>query len=503
MAVPDYAAPIAVGYDTLNVKVKGSPDGRIEVKLIGGGDDSVVEVSVGTYAGSTDLGDGWYELSIPFSEFTNPANIPSHTGWLIGPPGDQGDAAFVFLLTDVGFSNAGAGGGPGGGTADAGTTPEFVLFGTTAAADVAIPDGGPQNFGSGASFDFAYDQDSSFVPVIAVTAGNGYAPDAWVAFVAVPDYAAPIAVGYDTLNVKVKGSPDGRIEVKLIGGGDDSVVEVSVGTYAGSTDLGDGWYELSIPFSEFTNPANIPSHTGWLIGPPGDQGDAAFVFLLTDVGFSNAGAGGGPGGGTADAGTTPEFVLFGTTAAADVAIPDGGPQNFGSGASFDFTYDQDSSFVPVIAVTAGNGYAPDAWVAFVAVPDYAAPIAVGYDTLNVKVKGSPDGRIEVKLIGGGDDSVVEVSVGTYAGSTDLGDGWYELSIPFSEFTNPANIPSHTGWLIGPPGDQGDAAFVFLLTDVGFSNAGAGGGPGGGTADRGYHAGVCAVWYHGSGRCCDS
>ncbi len=303
-------------------------------------------------------GTGWEELT-----FSLPGLAGTVSGiTLIFDNGTLGDAEnnasdWTFYFDDITLVPPG-GGGPGGGGADAGTTPEFVLFGTTAAADVAIPDGGPQNFGSGASFDFAYDQDSSFVPVIAVTAGNGYAPDAWVAFVAVPDYAAPIAVGYDTLNVKVKGSPDGRIEVKLIGGGDDSVVEVSVGTYAGSTDLGDGWYELSIPFSEFTNPANIPSHTGWLIGPPGDQGDAAFVFLLTDVGFSNAGAGGGPGGGTADPGTTPEFVLFGTTAAADVAIPDGGPQNFGSGASFDFTYDQDSSFVPVIAVTAGNGYAP-------------------------------------------------------------------------------------------------------------------------------------------------
>jgi hypothetical protein len=479
VAVNGYASPIAVGFDTFNVKVKGSPDGRIEVKLLGGGDDSVVEVNVDTYAGSTDLGDGWYELSIPFSEFSNVANIPLHTGWLVGPPGDQGDAAFIFLLTDVGFTNAG-----GGGTADPGTTPEFVLFGTMDASDIAIPDfvpdvSGPQNFGSGATFDFAYDQDTSFVPVIAVTAGNGYAPDVWVAFVAVTGYASPIAIGYDTFNVKVKGTPDDRIEVKLIGGGADSVIEVNVGTYAGSTDLGDGWFELSIPFSEFSNVANIPLHTGWLVGPPGDQGDAAFIFLLTDVGFTNAGGGGGGGGGTADPGTTPGFVLFGTTATEDVAIPDfvpdvSGPQNFGSGASFDFAYDQDTSFVPVIAVTAGNGYAPDVWVAFVAVNGYASPIAAGFDTFNVKVKGSPDGRIEVKLIGGGADSVVEVNVDTYAGSTDLGDGWYELSIPFSEFSNPGNIFSHTGWLIGPPGDQGDAAFIFLLTDVGFSNISGGG-----------------------------
>ena len=243
-------------------------------------------------------GTGWEELTFLLPALTGTVNAIT----LIFDNGTLGDAEanpndWTFYFDDITLlpPDTGGGGGGGGDVADPGTTPEFVLFGTTAAADLAFPVGGPQNFGSGASFDLAYDQDNSFVPVIAVTAGNGYAPDAWVAFIAVPDYAAPIAVGFDTFNAKVKGSPDGRIEVKLIGGGDDSVIEVNVASYAGSTDLGDGWYELSIPFSEFSNVANIPLHTGWLIGPPGDQGDAAFVFLLTDVGFSNAGGGGDDG----------------------------------------------------------------------------------------------------------------------------------------------------------------------------------------------------------------
>ena len=455
LAVTGYTAGFTDGFDTFTVKVKDSPLGTVEVKLIGGGDDSVATVDVTTYAGSTELGDGWYELNIPFSEFSNPANIPNHTGWLIGPPGDQGDAVFVFLMTDVGFSSTAV-------TADPGTTPGFVLFGTTAAADVPIPEGGPQNFGSGASFDFAF-ADTSFDPAIAVTAGTDYGPDTWVAFLAVTGYTAGFTDGFDTFTVKVKDSPLGTVEVKLIGGGDDSVATVDVTTYAGSTELGDGWYELNIPFSEFSNPANIPNHTGWLVGPPGDQGDAAFVFLMTDVGFSSTAV-------TADPGTTPGFVLFGTTAAADVPIPEGGPQNFGSGASFDFAF-ADTSFDPAIAVTAGTDYGPDTWVAFLAVTGYTAGFTDGFDTFTVKVKDSPLGTVEVKLIGGGDDSVATVDVTTYAGSTELGDGWYELNIPFSEFSNPANIPNHTGWLVGPPGDQGDAVFVFLMTDVGFSSAG--------------------------------
>ena len=503
VAVNGYANPIAAGYDTFNVKVKGSPLGTIEVKLIGAGDDSVFTGELATYAGSTDLGDGWYQLAIPLADFSNPQNIPNHTGWLVGPPGDQADEAFVFLLTDVGFSNAGGGNG-GGGTS--GITPEFVLFGTSAAVDVAIPDfvqdvSGPQNFGSNATFDFEYAQDGSFSPVIAVTAGDGYGGSpTWVAFVAVNGYANPIAAGYDTFNVKVKGSPLGTIEVKLIGAGDDSVFTGELATYAGSTDLGDGWYQLAIPLADFSNPQNIPNHTGWLVGPPGDQADEAFVFLLTDVGFSNAGGGNG-GGGTS--GITPEFVLFGTSAAVDVAIPDfvqdvSGPQNFGSNATFDFEYAQDGSFSPVIAVTAGDGYGGSpTWVAFVAVNGYANPIAAGYDTFNVKVKGSPLGTIEVKLIGAGDDSVFTGELATYAGSTDLGDGWYQLAIPLADFSNPQNIPNHTGWLVGPPGDQADEAFVFLLTDVGFSNAGGGNGGGTGTFVNGdFETGDLTGWTAG-------
>ena len=479
LGIVGFTPGFATGYESLQFKAKNLNNDLIRVKFDPAG--SYVDVDLASSGYSTALGNGWYEVIIPIADFTG---VDSGTT-LVFETDNTSANAFTFLLTDLGFSGtAGGGGNPG-------TTPDFVLYGTTAPADVAIPAGGPTDFGSGATFNFAFAGDASFNPAIAVTAGTNYGADVWVAFVAVPGYAAPIAAGFDTFNVKVKDSPDGQVEVKLIGNGDDSGVIVDVSTYAGSTDLGDGWYELSIPFSEFSNAANIPGHTGWLVGPPGDQGDAAFVFLLTDVGFSGDGGGGG------NTGTTPEFVLYGTTAPADVAIPASGPTDFGSGATFNFAFAGDAAFNPAIAVTAGMNYGADVWVAFVAVPDYAAPIAVGYDTFNVKVKDSPDGQVEVKLIGNGDDSGVIVNVASYAGSTDLGDGWYELSIPFSELSNAANIPGHTGWLVGPPGDQGDAAFVFLLTDVGFSNTGGGGGGGTGTFVNGdFETGDFTGWTAG-------
>ena len=101
-----------------------------------------------------------------------------------------------------------------------------MLYSTTAAKDATWA--GLDNFGSGAVFDEAFAGDSSFNPVFSVTSGGGYSPpeapgSVQVAFVAAVGYAAGFADGYDSFQAKVKGSPDGRIEVKLIGGGADSV----------------------------------------------------------------------------------------------------------------------------------------------------------------------------------------------------------------------------------------------------------------------------------------
>ncbi|MBN2864385.1 MAG: glycoside hydrolase family 16 protein, partial [Thiotrichales bacterium] len=655
-------------------------------------------------------------------------NIAAHTGWLIGPPGDQADATFVFYFTDTGFSNAGQDGGTDTGTGSDTQEPKVIYSGTAAASDdpetfVALTD-----FGSGATFDANVTTDASFDRVFSVTSGEGYGAGVHVAFAAFTGYSAGFATGIKTFNAKVKGSPDGRIEVKLIGSGTDSVAEINVNTYTGSTDLGNGWFEITIPISEFNNNSadNIAAHTGWLIGPPGDQADETFVFYFTDVEFGyvdedvvadtanyqlvwsnefnggtldnwNIETGYGPNtdgwgndesqlytnsatnitidngslvitarcdlsvsgvcgkrddsitsarvttkdkmefrygkvearikvpdgtstwpalwmlgasfpdtpwpnageidimevwqtggstlnqsnstihyfdggrvlegdsivladsladdfrvwtmewkpnsisvsvegeeyltldtsdakyaafkepffllmniaidgtlGGTPEAivntpqtmlvdyvrlyqdtentenifnetaqPTTPDKVLYSAVSASNddpetfVAL-----DNFGSGATFDASVTTDASFDRVFSVTSGEGYGAGVHVAFAAFTGYTAGFASGYDTFNAKVKGSPDGRIEVKLIGSGTDSVVEVNVNSYGGSTDLGNGWYELAIPISEFNNNGadNIAAHTGWLIGPPGDQADETFIFYFTDTGFSGS---------------------------------
>ena len=160
-----------------------------------------------------------------------------------------------------------------------------VLFSSDGNHDAAMW-AGVDTFGNGATFEAAV-MDADHGRVFKVTSGEGYGAGVQVAFAAFTGHGAGFVAGYDVFNAKVKGSPDGTVEVKLVGGTDSAVV-VDTATYPGSTDLGGGWYELSIPFNEFSNSdaANMAAHSGWLIGPPGDQADAPFDFFFTDVDFA-------------------------------------------------------------------------------------------------------------------------------------------------------------------------------------------------------------------------
>lgn len=246
-----------------------------------GGDDSEHELTFTVSTTPKLIAGKWSSFAIPLSSFTGMTNKTAVAQLVIS----GADGLNTIYLDNIYFSTQDSGG-------SGGTTPDHVLYATSAAVDTPFPEGGIQNFGSGAIFDAAYAGDSTFNPAFSVTSGEGYGAGVHVAFLAVQGYSAGFAAAYDTFNAKVKGSPDGRVEIKLFGNGGDSVATVNVASYSGSTPLGDGWYELSVPFSEFTNSANISGHSGWLLGPPGDQADVTFVFLLTDVGFSGTSGGG-------------------------------------------------------------------------------------------------------------------------------------------------------------------------------------------------------------------
>jgi len=465
-AFTGYMGGFAAEYETIDFKVKGLPSGEIEVKFFGGdgGDgsaDNALVVNVTTYAGSTELGNGWYEVSVPLSEFSDTIDI--NEGFLLGPPGDQG-AQFTFFLTDIGFS-----GSSGGGPADPGIVPEFVIFATDPGVveDLAPP--ATDNFGSGAVFDFEFAGDADFNPALQVTSGEGYGAGVHVGFIALTGYAPGFAAGYETLNFKVKGNAANldSFEVKFIEGGDTSVL-YDLTTYSGVTDLGNGWLQVSIPMTDFA--ATIDVNQGLLLGPAGDQG-AAFSFLMTDIGFTGTTGGGG------GSGITPEAVVYATDPGLTEDLAPPATDNFGSGAVFDFEFAGDADFNPALQVTSGEGYGAGVHVGFVAFNGYAEGFASSYEDFVFKVKGDAGNLddFEVKFINNGDTSV-RYDLTTYGGVTDLGNGWQQVSVPMSDFA--ATIDVNSGFLLGPFDNQG-APFSYLLTDIGFTGSAGGGGGGGG------------------------
>ncbi|MCH1602638.1 MAG: hypothetical protein L7S57_07315, partial [Luminiphilus sp.] len=357
------------------------------------------------------------------------------------------------------------------------TAPEHMLFSGDGNHDGAMWNG-VDTFGNGATFD-ATVTDADHGQVFKVTSGEGYGPSVQVAFAAFTGHAPGFVEGYDVFNAKVKGSPDGMVEVKLLGGA-ESVATVDTATYPGSIDLGGGWYELSIPFTDFSNSdaANMAAHTGWLIGPPGDQADAPFDFFFTDVGFAGDRI---TSDGSLTAPTNVEVSIAGAPVDIDQNLYSsdnaenggvnwGGLNGFGNGATFDAGV-IDPVHGQVFHVASGEGYAAGVNSGFAAFTGAFTGVDA-YNTFNVKVTDTPSGVVEVKLIGG-TDSVVHVTLANDPNATALGDGWYELSIPFSQFSNNdgANLANHSGFLIGMPGDNGATPFDFYFTDVSVSGMG--------------------------------
>jgi hypothetical protein len=195
-------------------------------------------------------------------------------------PGDNGAEQFTFYFTDIEL----LGEVPS-------TTPEpledrLLFSSVTADEDYSTQFTGVESFGNGATFNFqsAVDPASTYDRVGSVLSGEGYAADINVAFAAFTALGTGFASGYEAFSIKVRETPNGRLEVKLIGvPQSDSVADIVLDTYEGATDLGNGWYNVVIPFDEFTNPNSIPNHSGYLIGMPGDNGAEQFTFYFTDI----------------------------------------------------------------------------------------------------------------------------------------------------------------------------------------------------------------------------
>jgi hypothetical protein len=122
-----------------------------------------------------------------------------------------------------------------------------------------------------------------------VTSGVGYGADA--GFAAFTGYTAGFAAGYGTLLFKVKGDVANLTAFEAKFFAPDSTQTYDLTTYGGSTDIGNGWYQVSIPMSDF-DAGGLATNDGFLLGPLGAQA-GPFSFLMTDIGFSGTAGGGG------------------------------------------------------------------------------------------------------------------------------------------------------------------------------------------------------------------
>jgi len=140
---------------------------------------------------------------------------------------------------------------------------------------------------------------------------------------------------------------------------------------------------------------------------------------------------------------------------------------FGSGSILNGNF-SDTTFDPVFAVTSGTEYGGGIHVAQVALiggdayPAFTG-FAEGTETINFKIKNLPaDNVIDVEFgILGGPSQVLPVDVTTSIYSTSIGDGWYEVSIPMTEFPNGSTY----NFMAFTAGIGTTDIFTFLITDI--------------------------------------
>jgi len=329
--------------------------------------------------------------------------------------------------------------------ADPGTIPDDVIYASDPNEIVDIVFGVDYTdftpFGSGSVFDGEYAGDADFSPAFAVTTGNGYG--AQVGQVGFLGFAAGFATGYATLDFKAKGLNNDLIRVKFLDAGDYLDITLSNSVY--STDLGNGWYQVSVPITDFSG---VDTATGLLFETDGSA-PAAFRFLLTDLGFSGT-AGGGGGGDTVlvtfDEAMPPAVTAFGASIATIEAGPAGGSGN-------------------ALKIDRNNGDAwAGAWVAITPIPSDA-----GAQTVSARVY-SPTAGIRM---------VAKAEFGENAGTgdTDANEavvvGWQTLSWTFNGLDPNQSYNRFTMLPNLPNVDDLD----YFYDDITLL-AGSGGGPGG-------------------------
>ena len=292
------------------------------------------------------------------------------------------------------------------------------------------------DFGSGSSFDGNVTTDASFSPVFSVSDLAGQQ-----AILAMFGFTDGFTADADSINFKVKNLPGDFITVKLgQDGGPETGVAVNLDSYAGSTALADGWYEVSIPMSDFPN-ANVYDY---VVFASNNSSGANFTYLITDI-FLQESAGSVPaecagvvvppvtGSGTGATGATggPFSVSFDDIATTYDFIGFGNPDTINTLGT-----DPLDSGNLVAMTTKLVGAQVWAGVTVATTPGITYPVTVANSRITIRIYSPGAGLVvRMKLEESGTASN---SVETEA-TTTVDDGWETLTFDFNN--NVAGTPA--------------------------------------------------------------
>lgn len=229
---------------------------------------------------------------------------------------------------------------------------------------------------------------------------------------------------YSRVSFKIK--PVGITELKLYSLG----LERQVSIYEGKA-LSKGWYQMAVDFSSFSSGSiNGDGQIGFIHAVAGTQ------YYITDIVLEKA--------------ATTEEIEGTDIYSADSGVNSGAAvDNWGSGSTLT-ELSSYNGYGKVYRVEAGSGWgAPSACIAFMNIGDYQKE----YSKVTFKVKSDNLNSIYVKVPEVEKDYAIN-------GGTNLGNGWHQVTVPFSDYSGTVagatQIGIHGGYSRGG---------TFYITDV--------------------------------------
>jgi hypothetical protein len=441
--------------------------------------DGAVSFESATYssARNTSLGDGWYGISTPMDAFGDTSSDDAFA--LIGYETSS------FYVTDVNFTGAGTL------TDDANGDGAVYLYGTTVAEDLAptISDLWWTNGGTGVTPDYAL---AGYGNVIETIPGYGWGADPAGAPV-FSGLTAPFTADYDTINFKVKADgytgisikfPVANVEVRNAFPMPSSINVADIGAASStvSVDISNGTGTISV---DVTLDADGEGSAAFNIGPTDDATDtiatstgSALTATYADSnandqtatatikGLLNADD---DGDGSVYIGKVSRTLAVDFDYGTDYASI----SEWGSGAAISDPADAEHGWdwVPdpgamgsllgtVYGITPGGGWGRDAGA--IAFTGFAPGTFSEFTTANFKFNsGGVYDSVTFKFSNANanydDDMENTYMLADYA--TALGNDWYEVSVPMSDFGTLADWVDFAILL--------DGTDMFKVTDIHF------------------------------------